>query len=163
MHRMLKMYFYYLALINNVEQCPSWEADSSSVSQIPWLLWKQKFNYCAQDPSACSPSPDPVESVHTLRSYLLKIHYNNNPQSTCRSPKVVSSVLVFQPKFYIYFWPLPCMLDATHLILLDLIAVIIFNEEYKLWSCVLCTFMAFVTSSPLGPKMSLQHPVLKHP
>jgi hypothetical protein len=67
-----------------------------------------------------------------LRSYMFKIYYSNIPPSTCRSREVVSSLSVFQQVFYVYFWP--SMHTTSHTHLLYLIAIVIFNEEYKLWS-----------------------------
>ena len=67
--------------------------------------------------------------------------------------------------------PKPCihlsLIRATcpvHLIILYFITRTIFGEQYRSLCSSLCSFLhSPVTSSPLMPKYSPQHPILKHP
>ena len=55
-----------------MEQRPSWEVTSSSVSQeIPCILWNQKVHYRIHN----SPIVNNINSVRALTSYFLKIHF----------------------------------------------------------------------------------------
>jgi hypothetical protein len=66
----------------------------------------------------------------------------------------------FPTKILHAFLVSPFVLRALpHLILLDLIILIILGEQYKLWSCSLCSYH-FI---PLWSKYFPQNPVLKHP
>ena len=108
----------------------------------------------SQVPATC-PYPEPARSSPYPTSHFLKINLNIIPSSTTRSTKWPLS-----PRFpyhnAVYASPLTVRVTCSaHLILLDFITRI-FYEEYQSLRSQLCSFLHCpVTSSLLGPNIPL--------
>jgi hypothetical protein len=97
---------------------------------------------CPQEPST-GPYPEPYQSnpLHSIPSYISKIHFNIVHPLRFGLPSVL-----FQSGFptnvlhAFLFSPIRATCSA-HLILLDLLIVTILGEEYKLCSISLCSFL----------------------
>ena len=103
----------------------------------------------SQEPTACS-CPVPHKPVHAfptdLRSNLILFFHlrPSFPSGLFRLPHQNSAHLSFSPY----------VLRALPISLLDLIALILFWEEYRSWSSSLCSHLhSSVTSSLLGPNI----------
>jgi hypothetical protein len=109
---------------------------------------------CSQEPSA-GPYPEPDQSTPShplsLRSILiLSTHLCLGLPSGLLPSGFHTNIL-----YAFLFSPIRATCHA-HLIILDLIILIILEEEYKLWSFSLCTFLQPpVTSSLFGPNILL--------
>lgn len=132
-----------------MDKDPSWKTASFSARrEIPRILWKQKVR--------CLVHKNQINSVHTS-SYLFITHFNIIPQSTPKVSKLSCTFKITHKISACIFIPRTCYVSRqSHC--LDLITqIIVFVDENKSWSALLCTFLHFpVISSFLGPNLSLR-------
>jgi hypothetical protein len=141
-------------MANPMEPSPPWEAASRSAPQeFPNILWNPKVHHVHKSPPLV-PTLNHIHPVHTTTSYFSKIHFIIILASTARSSYWSASFcLSHQNLACIPFLSMLATYTANH-ILIDLIILIIFEEEYKFWSSSLCSFLQpSVTSSLFGPNI----------
>jgi hypothetical protein len=146
-----------------MELSPSWEAASCAATQeFPSILWNQKDHYHVHKRPPQVPFLSQINPIHTtsyLRYILISSTQLRLDLPSGFFPSGFSTKILYAFLFYSMRATFP-----VHLILLDLIILIVLDEENKLWSSSLCSFLQpSITSSLFDRKYFPRHPVLKYP
>jgi len=133
-----------------VEHIYSWEANNRAFSQeITRLVW----NTCSQE-SAIGPFPEPQEwNLHPhilclLRPILKLSSHLRLGLASCLFPPSFPTKIFYE--FLVSILRATC---PTHLIFLDFITLLVFDEEYGLWSSSHIFLHPSVTSCFFGPRI----------
>jgi hypothetical protein len=150
-YRCINLLGNFSTVTNKLHGAESFLRRCHSASQdVPRPIWNPKFYHRDHSPQLV-PVLSQMHPVHTLPPCFLKIHSNFSFPSTPMSSKL-SLPFRFQTKMlYTYLISLSRATWPTHLTLLDFIALIIFDEAYKLQSFSLCSLVQPPAPSTIAP------------
>jgi hypothetical protein len=145
--------FFRVLYYSLIELSPSWEAANCAATQeFPTFLWNPKIHYGVHKSPPLVPILSQINPIHTT---LSKIHFNivHHLSLGIHSGLFLSGCPI--NILYVFLLPIRATCPA-HLILPDLVTLIMFDEEYKLWSTSLCSLLQPpVTSCLFGPNFPL--------
>jgi hypothetical protein len=131
-----------------MELSPSWEVNSCSATQeTPSIVWNPEAHYHVNKGLPLVSILSQMNPVHIPQSYFSKVNFY-----IISHLQLGLSYGLFPSGFHIKtectpHLPQACYIPA-HLTLLDLIILIIFGEEYNLWSSSLCNFSSQLSLHP---------------
>ena len=99
---------------------------------------------------------EPDESIPRIPNYFFQIHFIITFPQYASAFEVGWLLQIFWPTLCRHFSCLTLLLQATPILLLDLIILMVFVEQYQLQMCFLCHFLQSPpTSSTLGADILL--------